>query len=126
MTSAERRSSPQLRLYMQKQRDSAFLKDIFIAAKEAVSFIKGISENQFQKDSLRKSAVIRQLEIIGEAANRISEEFKEKHSQIPWAEMMGMRNRLIHGYDDIDLTIVWRVVYKELPLLINGIKSLLD
>ena len=111
---------------MQKQRDSAFLKDIFIAAKEAVSFIKGISENQFQKDSLRKSAVIRQLEIIGEAANRISEEFKEKHSQIPWAEMMGMRNRLIHGYDDIDLTIVWRVVYKELPLLINGIKSLLD
>ena len=126
MTSAERRSSPQLRLYMQKQRDSAFLKDIFIAAKEAVSFIKGISENQFQKDSLRKSALIRQLEIIGEAANRISEEFKEKHSQIPWAEMMGMRNRLIHGYDDIDLTIVWRVVYKELPLLINGIKSLLD
>ncbi|OGQ35716.1 MAG: hypothetical protein A3F16_08560 [Deltaproteobacteria bacterium RIFCSPHIGHO2_12_FULL_43_9] len=111
---------------MQKRHDVACLKDIFIAAKEATSFIKGIGENNFRNDSLRKSAVIRQLEVIGEAAKRVSEEFKSKNPGIPWQEMIGMRDKLIHGYDDIDLTIVWRVTYIELPKLIKQIKPLLE
>lgn len=111
---------------MQKQHDLASLKDIFIAAKEAMSFIKGVSENNFRSDSLRKSAVIRQLEVIGEASKRISDEFKDKNPGLPWQEMMGMRDKLIHGYDDIDLTIVWRVVYIELPKLVKQIKQILE
>ena len=66
------------------------------------------------------------LEIIGEASNQISPEFRENHSAIPWRLMIGMRNRIVHGYFDINLDIVWRAVIEEVPLLLTAIKPILE
>jgi len=71
-------------------------------------------------------AVTRLLEILGEAANRVSEEKQQQHSDIPWREIIGLRNRLIHGYDSVDLRIVWHVVTNDLPPLIEQLEDILD
>ncbi len=68
-------------------------------------------------------ALVRLLEVIGEAARGISPEFREKHAKIPWKQMMGMRNRLIHGYYDINLDIVWETITKDLPPLIAQLEK---
>ena len=65
------------------------------------------------------------VEIIGEAANRVPEDFQEDHPEIPWAQIIGMRNRLIHGYDDVDLNFLWSVVQDDLPGLIVQLEKLL-
>lgn len=67
---------------------------------------------------------IRRLEIIGEAAGRISPEFRHKHTEIQWSEIRGMRNQMIHGYDDIDMDVVWDTVERDVPRLIQILESL--
>ena len=66
-----------------------------------------------------QDSVIRRLEVIGEAAGRISTQFREQHPEIPWHDMIGMRNRMIHGYDDVDIEIVWNTVQRRLPELLE-------
>lgn len=73
------------------------------------------SETGFMEDELLQDGVIRNLEIIGEAVTKLSVELKEKHPDIPWGEISGMRNRLIHGYLSVNLEIVWDTVQKVLP-----------
>ncbi|MBS3909086.1 MAG: DUF86 domain-containing protein [Actinobacteria bacterium] len=99
-------------------RDEAFLLDILIAAKRTRKFISGLEWENFQKDELRSDAIMRNLEIIGEAANKISPEFKNAHPEIPWNDMVGMRNRLIHDYFRVDFVKVWDTVQKDIPALI--------
>jgi uncharacterized protein with HEPN domain len=70
--------------------------------------------------------VIRRLEIIGEAARRVSESFRLSHAGLPWAEMIGMRNLLIHEYDDVDMHVVWQTVLTELPRLAAQMEELLE
>lgn len=70
------------------------------------------------------SAIIRELEIIGEAGNMISEDFKIKHSQIPWKDLIGMRNRLIHAYFDVNLDIVWKTVSEDVPDLLKEFQKI--
>lgn len=71
-------------------------------------------------------ATVRALEVVGEASNRISDETKEKYSTLPWIEMRGLRNRIIHNYDDIDYEIVWKVLKNEIPKLIEQVESIID
>ena len=77
-------------------------------------------------DRKLKHALVRLLEIIGEAANGMSSNIKEKHPGIPWKEMIGMRNRLIHGYFDVDLDIVWQTVSKDIPPLKSLLENAID
>ena len=74
-------------------------------------------------DTKSQDSVIRRLEIIGEAARRISEETRKAYPNLPWREMIGMRNFLIHDYDDVDIHIVWKTVKKDLPDLLDKMKS---
>ena len=92
------------------------------AAKEALSFIKGVSKEEFLKSRLLQLSLTKELEIIGEAAEKVSDEFKEKYSDVPWGQIIGMRNRLTHGYFDIDANVVWKTVNKDLPVLIKLLK----
>jgi uncharacterized protein with HEPN domain len=73
---------------------------------------------------MRQAAVMRQLEIMGEAARRLSEETRQELSEIPWHQIIGMRNRLIHVYDDVDLAIVWDTVQNDLPPLIAQLEKI--
>ena len=104
-------------------RDQAYLLDIMNEARLALSFAKGIDREAFESDLMRQRAVVRSIEIIGEAARRVSVDYREQHPELPWFEMIGMRNRLIHEYDAIDLGIVWHVLCDELPALIELIEG---
>jgi len=106
-------------------RDAALLLDMALAAEDALSFVAGLDERAFLASGLHQSAVIRKLEVIGEAAGRVSKSFCRGHADIPWREMTGLRHRLIHGYGDVRLDIVWRVVTETLPGLIATLRPLI-
>jgi uncharacterized protein with HEPN domain len=70
-------------------------------------------------------AVVRLLEIVGEAANGVSDEFKEDHPEIPWRQVTSTRNRLIHGYFDVDLAVVWKIASEDVPVLATSLRAIL-
>jgi uncharacterized protein with HEPN domain len=105
-------------------RDTGYLLDILEAARVASGYVLGKTKEEFLRDSQCQDAVIRRLEIIGEAARRISQPTRARISQIPWAAMIGMRNLMIHEYDDVDLQVVWDTVQEHLPNLIQAIEPL--
>jgi uncharacterized protein with HEPN domain len=105
-------------------REKGLLFDILWAAESALGFIAGISFEAFTQDLEKQFAVEHALEIIGEAANRMPEAFRLAHPEIPWGEIIGMRNRMIHGYRDVRLSIVWDVLHHDLPELIAQITPL--
>ncbi len=105
-------------------RDQTSPLDILQAAREIEEFTLGLNTKSFLANRLVQLAVIRQLEAIGEAARRISPDVREAYSQFPWADMIGMRNVLIHGYDAIDLIEVWRVAIEEVPALVRKLEPL--
>ncbi|MFB2981391.1 DUF86 domain-containing protein [Microseira sp. BLCC-F43] len=105
-------------------RDLSSLVDILAAARLVQMFIAGVDRNTFETDLMRQSAVVRQLEIIGEATKRLSEAFRASHPKIPWRQMAGMRDILIHNYDDVDLDEVWNVATISIPELIQQIEPL--
>lgn len=107
------------------ERDWGYLWDILDAARLAVSYVEGVSKKAFLQDTQLQDSVIRRIEIIGEAARRVSPDTKVAYPLIPWNEMIGMRNLMIHDYDDVDLWIVWETVQRDLPHLIALIESLM-
>ncbi len=106
------------------QRDLAHLLDILQSAHKIQEFIQGVDEAGFLQDSMRQDAVVRRIEVIGEATRRISQEFRTAHPDIPWQQMAGMRNRLIHEYDRVDLLEVWVVAQHDIPALVARITPL--
>jgi uncharacterized protein with HEPN domain len=94
-----------------------YLNDIVIAINDIEEFTHGMSYEVFSEDKKTVNAVIRSLEILGEATKRIPKSFRQKHSDIPWNKMAGMRDVLIHDYMGIDLKTVWKVIQERLPEL---------
>lgn len=96
------------------------------AARDALAFVEGRSREDIAADRMLLRSLERELEIIGEAASKVSAEFRSAHPEMPWADMMGMRNRLIHAYFDISLSIVWSTVREDLPALIAQLEGALN
>jgi uncharacterized protein with HEPN domain len=107
------------------ERDRVYLLDILDAARLALSYTESTTEETFYSDIQCQDSVIRRLEIIGEAARRISETTRAAFPKLPWDEMVGLRNVLIHEYDDVDLSIVWNTIRNDLPLLISVLQKIL-
>lgn len=93
------------------------------AASEALSFIAGKTRFDLSHDRQLTLALVKSIEIIGEAAVKVTDEWKQASSEIPWRDIVAMRNRLIHAYFDIDLDILWETVTKELPSLLQVIEE---
>jgi uncharacterized protein with HEPN domain len=105
-------------------RDSVYLLDILQQARLIQDFAQGMDKPMLERDVKTQYAVIRAIEIIGEATRRLSPAFKADHPEIPWKQMAGMRSVLIHTYDEIDLGEVWRVIERDIPALIAHIEPL--
>ena len=109
---------------MSKYDDQVSLGDMLNHAREAVDLLGGSSRDEFERDRLRQLALTRLVEIVGEAARRVSQAAKHKHPGIPWPQIIGMRNRLAHGYDVIDLDLLWDTVTDDLPPLITTLQNI--
>ena len=96
---------------------SLFLKDILSAIDSIEEFIGGLSYDDLLNDDKTSSAIIRKFEVIGEATKNIPDKFRDKHRDIPWKRMAGMRDRLIHGYFGIDFKLLWNAIKIEIPQL---------
>ncbi len=109
---------------MTKSEVTIFYRHMLDHAREAVTLIEGKSRGDLDTDRLLNLALVRLLEIIGEAANRIPNEEQARHPQIPWPQIVSLRNRLIHGYDSVDFDILWQIVTKDLPSLIAQLEAI--
>ncbi len=105
-------------------RDDTYLVDILESAKIALDYVFDKSWDEFYEDTQCQDAVVRRIEIIGEAARRVSEETRNKYPQIPWREMTSMRNLVIHEYDVVDINQVWDTVQNKLPPLIEELTKI--
>lgn len=96
------------------------------AAESALQFVSGRTRSDLDADRMLLFAVVRAVEIIGEAASKIPEETRDAHPGIPWGAIIGMRNRLVHAYFDIDTNIVWVAVSQEIPALLAQLRTLVE
>ena len=105
--------------------DLAWIKDIATAAERTVRFVRAVDFGGFTSNEEKQWAVFGQIVIMGEAANRLSQDFQTAHPEIPWHKIIGMRNRIVHAYDEIDWDIVWQVATRDVPQLLEDLRALL-
>ena len=106
--------------------DKIRIQHILDEINDMIGFVEKISYQNFINDKKTVNAVIRSLEIIGEAASKISTELKENHPEVPWKQIVGMRNHLIHVYFDVDHQTIWQTLRQDIPMLSEIITKLLD
>lgn len=92
-------------------------------AKEAVAMVEGKSRADLDRDRQLNLALVRLLEIVGEAASQLPEEARSSYPQVPWAQIVSLRNRLIHGYDAVDFDVLWKILKDDLPPLIAALEK---
>lgn len=111
---------------MSQRDDLVTLRQMLDHAREIQTFSANVTFDNLRDDRLLQLALIRLLEIIGEAATRVSQECRKQHPQIPWIQIIGLRNRLIHAYDAVDLAIVWIIITSDVPQLADAIESIVE
>ena len=107
-----------------EDRDAAYLWDMLQAARDAAAIVSGATRKSFLGDRVRMLALERCMELIGEAARRVSDPFRRKHPHIPWKEMIGLRNILAHEYGRIDHDKLYATAVKDIPQLITALEAL--
>lgn len=105
--------------------ENAWLADIATACERIGRFVLGVDYTTFMRNDEKRFAVYAQIVIIGEAANRFSPEFQQACPTLPWRQMIGMRNRMVHAYDAIDWSIVWETASIQIPALLAALQPLL-
>lgn len=109
-----------------KKDSEIFLGHILESIKKIEEFTMGVSKEKFLRDIKLQDAVIRRIEIIGEAAKNIPQNFREKHPYIEWAEMAKTRDKLIHGYFGVDIELTWNIIQTDIPLLKRKIEKVIS
>ena len=111
---------------MSKRQPKLLLEDILESAEKIIIYTKSLTFEEFVTDSKTIDAVIRNFEIIGEAANRLPDELKESHHEIDWHKIRGLRNRIVHGYFGINYEIIWSIIEDYLIQLIDQMKQIIN
>jgi uncharacterized protein with HEPN domain len=110
---------------MSERGDLEFLGDILESAGRAMHYVDGMSYEKFMADPRTQDAVMRNLEILGEATKRLSQRVREANPEVPWRNMAGVRDRLIHHYFGVNLDIIWQIVSEELPEVADQVRQIL-
>ena len=109
-----------------KKKDIVYIKHIRDAIELILDYTKEINKQNFNSKVMLQDAVIRRIQVIGEAVKNISPAFREKFSGIPWTKIAGMRDKITHGYFNVDIDIVWEVIVKDIPTLKNNILEIIN
>lgn len=102
---------------MNPKEDSVYISHIFDSINAIKDFSKDLSRKELESNRLKQSAIIREIEIIGEAVKNMSDKLKEDNKQVPWKDIAGTRDKMIHNYFGVDLDIVWDIIKKDIPYL---------
>jgi uncharacterized protein with HEPN domain len=111
---------------MTRRDNTIRLRHMLDHAREAVAMSLGRERGELDRDRQLMLSLLKLVEIIGEAAYRVTTDVREAHPSIPWDQIVGTRNRLVHGYDKVDLDVLWRIVSEDLPALIEQLQAVLD
>ena len=103
-----------------------FLEDIRQAGQKAVGFLGGMTLEDFAGDEKTAFAVVRALEIVGEAAKHVPQTIRDRYPEVPWRSMAGIRDKLIHDYVNVNLEVVWKTVTEDLPALVPQVQQIID
>ncbi len=106
--------------------NKVYLRHILERAGRVEIYLQGVDWDDFQNDLKTIDAVVRNIEVIGEAATNLAEEFRARHSQVAWRKIIATRNRIIHGYASVDLEIIWDIAQNDLPILKKQIEEILE
>jgi uncharacterized protein with HEPN domain len=111
---------------MTQHDEDSRLRHMYDHAAEALGMIAGKNRQDLDADRMLNLALVRLLEIVGEAATHISEDTRAAIANVPWPQIVGLRNRLIHGYDRVDLDVLWKIVQQDLPALVAELAKVLE
>ena len=106
------------------RRDEAYLLDMLVAARNAAMFAQDLTWDRFAASDLHQNAILKAVEIVGEAASRISDDTKKMHPELPWQDITGLRNRIVHAYFAIDLSVIWNIVREDMPESIGKLERI--
>jgi uncharacterized protein with HEPN domain len=109
---------------MWRREDLVRLRHMLDHAHEAAGLVRGRSRSDLDSDRVLNLALVRLLEIVGEAASRVSEEVRRHYQEIAWSQIVSLRHRLIHGYDSVDMDILWQILQKDIPPLITELERI--
>ena len=111
---------------MKKPDDIARLGHVYDAICQIETYTSGVEKTAFLNNNMMQDAVMRQIEIIGEASRHISDEYQEKHPELPWFQMRGIRNKIVHDYLEVNVDVIWDTVKNDLPALKAQVQKLLE
>ncbi|RJO65997.1 MAG: DUF86 domain-containing protein [Myxococcales bacterium] len=111
---------------MSRHDDRTSLRQMLDHAAEAVEMSRGRTPRELDQDRQLNLALVRLMEVVGEAAARVSPETRKEHPSIPWPRVVALRNRLIHGYDEVDFDVLWKILREDMPQLIVELQRILD
>ena len=107
-------------------RDLDSIRDMVLAANRVLRYVENTNQQEFEQDLEKQDSVTYRILILGEASKRLSAEFRDKHPNIPWRQIAGMRNMLVHEYDQVDLDVLWDVTQNSIPDLLGKLSSLVN
>lgn len=105
--------------------DPAYIRDMLEAAEDVMSFLKNVTRSQFLRDKKLQAAVERKIEIIGEAARKVTGSFKSTHNDIPWRPIIALRNIVAHDYGDVEQEKMWEIAKNRIPVLVGKLANIL-
>lgn len=111
---------------MSKRKPDVYLQDILESIQQIEEYLDGVNESEFYQNSEKQDAVLRRLEIIGEAVKHISEDIRNEYDEVPWRKIAGMRDIIIHEYFGVTLSMIWVVTQRDLPDLKSKIKAIIN